>query len=113
MRTLRRSECSVLSLVMAYPWYDMIDRGEKLEEYREQTRYYASRIMKWTGRFIRDPKCRHLVLAFQRGYSKPSMWFELNLGSFFPREGVEHPEWGEWEERHFVFALGERINLED
>lgn len=113
MRTLKRGECSVMTLLMAYPWYDMIDRGEKLEEYREVTRYYASRIIRWQGNFIRKPQLRHLVLAFQRGYNKPSMWFELNLGCTFKRKGIEHPEWGEWEEGHYVFVLDERVELED
>lgn len=42
MRKLKRSECAVLTLVLKGKWYDMIEGGEKREEYRDSTPYWAT-----------------------------------------------------------------------
>lgn len=48
-----------LHLVLKSKWYDMIDRGEKKEEYRENTSYWMKRIGKI-----------HDVVCFHRGWEK-------------------------------------------
>ena len=41
MIKLQRSRCSILPLVLKGKWFDMIERGEKREEYRLPTLGYA------------------------------------------------------------------------
>ncbi len=109
MRTLRRSECSILPLVLKGKWYDMIASGEKREEYRDAKPYWNKRlcVFKWE-----EPWNQHYwVVAFSRGYVKPSMYFLV--GNLRPRDWCGHPEWGEPETPHWVITLGDRVELED
>lgn len=128
MRRVRKSECAVLHLVLKHKWFDMIERGEKREEYRD--------LDKWHGRIIRlfiragaanatsNAYLERIVVAFHRGYRKPSLFFKLALPhgiattSFLAsiplsRPRCLHPEWGEPETPHFVIRLGERVVLEE
>ena len=110
---LPRNRCSVLPLVLKGKWYDMIASGEKREEYRDWN-IWSKRISNWLHRFNQSPGVEHLVVAFQRGYRRPSMWFEACVSSestLPPRR--PHPEWGEPNGPHFVIALGGRIELTD
>ena len=106
MKTLRRSSCAVLPLVLRREWYDMVDRGEKKEEYRDDTPYWAVRLGNW------DDDGRRCVVEFRRGYAKdaPRMAFEapVVVSGCVPM----HPEWGEPDTPHYVIALGERVILE-
>jgi hypothetical protein len=112
MKQLKRSECAVLPLVLKGRWYDMIASGEKKEEYRD-SEVWGKRITKWFRRFIQIPEITNLVVAFQRGYHKPSMWFELNGVCSEKDIRAKHPEWGEPETPHYVISLGERVELVD
>lgn len=112
MRKLKRSECAVLHLVLKYKWYDMIASGWKREEYRDWETW-NNRITKWIRRFL-TYGVYHMVVGFQRGYTKPSMWFECSVSSEEAiGRGKHHPEWGEPDTPHYVIALGERVELED
>ena len=107
MRTLKRSECSVLTLVLKGKWYDMIASGVKREEYREIKPYWNKRICGWLERKGRG------VVAFSRGYCTPDMFF---LGDYCicSAGGAVKRDWGEPTSfQHWVIGLGERINLED
>ena len=42
-----RSDCAVLKLVLKRKWYEMIERGEKREEYRAATDYWLKRLANW------------------------------------------------------------------
>lgn len=109
MRKIKRSECSVLSLVLKGQWYDMIDKGGKREEYRANTRHWRVRIENFQKKFETG---RPLVVAFQNAYQKPSMWFYVNGISLRVGGFCRHPEWGEpKEEAHFAISLGERVEL--
>lgn len=46
MIKLKRSQCSILRLVLKGKWYDMIATGEKKEEYRADTQYWHKRLFK-------------------------------------------------------------------
>ena len=37
----------ILDLILCHKWYDMIESGEKPEEYREETAHWCSRICKY------------------------------------------------------------------
>lgn len=113
MRTLKRSECSILPLVLKGKWYDMIDSGVKREEYREATPYWRTRIHNWYVWQITRPGIK--VIAFSRGYRKADMFFVARVWprctSVMKREHP-HPEWGEPQTPHYVLALDERVELE-
>lgn len=106
MKTLKRSECAVLPLVLKGKWFDMIASGEKREEYREAKPYWDKRICGWMA----GEGCG--VVAFSRGYVKPDLFFRCDY--CFCRDGGEaNRDWGEPNTAHWVIGLGERINLED
>ena len=113
VRTLDRKDCAMLHLVLKRKWYDMIERGEKKEEYRSYD-VWCKRITKWLHKFNTNPQIQHLVVAFQRGYTKPSMWFDVFCVASEQAIGREetHPEWGEPDTPHYVISLGERVVLE-
>ena len=104
-KTLKRSECAVLPLVLKGKWYDMIERGEKTEEYREKTPYWKKRILRW----IYSRKYYNVV-AFSRGYRKASMFFWAAC-SFNTHIGFSKGEWGEPAEEHYKIFLLERVEL--
>lgn len=108
MKTLKREECSVLSLVLKKRWYDMIARGEKREEYRASTAYWTNRIFAW---WFRSVGCPHVV-EFRCGYAAnaPRLAFLCKEG-FGHFDGARHPAWGEPAEIHFAIYLGERVEL--
>ena len=123
-----------IQLVLTHKWYDMIESGEKLEEYRDFTPYWCKRFFSYRkddgtcvplviqekdihkfqtkiyqlaseGKLAVTPQ----VVIFQRAYPKnpPRMKFkisEVNLGPC----GKE--EWGavrgKW---YIIIKLGERI----
>jgi len=107
MRRLKRSECCILPLVLKRKWYEMIASGEKLEEYRDATPYWETRINNWAN----DGRC--CVIEFRNGYARnaPRMVYEACLQWMWCES--EHPDWGEPDDPHYVIALGERIILED
>ncbi len=117
MKTLARSKCAILPLVLKGKWYDMIERGEKREEYREATDYWKTRIERWYDKYDRND----LVVEFRLGYSRNAKKMAyLCDGIWDPEDwtwfgrGVSdqpHTEWGEPEEPHYIIALGERVAL--
>ena len=52
----------ILYLPLKKEWYEMIERGDKREEYRENTRYWKTRLIDtvYTTRGTRRPKARYL-----------------------------------------------------
>lgn len=110
MMTLERSRCAVLPLVLKGTWYDMIERGEKREEYRDATDYWVKRIGNW--RLLSKPN-RRRVVEFRRGYARNAPRVAFACEDVEVMEGYSHPEWGEPEHRHFTIWLGERVELVD
>ena len=119
MTRRRRSECSVLPLVLEGRWYDMIASGKKREEYRAATKYWRVRMENWDRRTtaVRAP-----VVEFRRGYARDAarmaFWclgFPVGYGMrcYDFREKAQHPTWGEPASPHFVISLGGRVELED
>ena len=111
MQKLKRSECSILPLVLKGKWYDMIDSGVKTEEYREAKPFWRKRISNWVERYGEIGPRGRLVVAFSRGYRKPDMFF-LCVGTNVYPDSL-HPDWGEPKGPHHVIVLGKRIELED
>ena len=124
MRRLRRSDCSVLKLELKRKWYDMIESGEKKEEYREFKKHWWTRFSNWDMNAMPDGDVHDVlnvgmkpqVVAFSLGYRKADMFFiadaVLDPEYSYP-ERKPHPEWGEPDMScpHYVIRLGERIEL--
>lgn len=106
---LRKSQCSILSLVLTRKWFEMIEDGYKREEYREASRFWLVRLQNWVS------KGGVPVVEFRLGYSSdaPRMYFwclghqtSLGLCSYSCSTNCNHPEWGEPRSPHFVIKLG-------
>lgn len=107
LRRFKRSECSILHLVLKHKWFHMIWSGEKRAEYRDATPYWAVRISNW------DNDGRICVVEFRLGYghNAPRMCF---LSPTYRHCAVQvRPEWGEPKGLHYTIVLGERVELED
>ena len=76
-------------------WYEMIERGEKLEEYRENKPYWQKRLLsgKWDA------------VKFRYGYTTRTMTFRIKE----IRLGKGKKEWGAIDDEVFIIELGERI----
>lgn len=79
----------VLRVVLTGRWFDMIDRGEKLEEYREGSAYWAERLvagMYTDGQMYFYP---YHTLVASRGYTKRTLTRKIKR----IRWGTPRPEW--------------------
>lgn len=108
-KKLKRADCELLPLVLKGEWYDMIDSGEKTEEYREMKDFWVTRICRWINRCMAGNQVP--VIAFSRGYRSPDMFFIS--GGICDRRMSMHKDWGEPDALHFVLGLSERVELED
>ena len=91
----------MLTLPIKKKWFDMIARGEKLEEYRDVTPYYIGRFQKALGgdlaKAFDDGRIR--VVRFRNGYRADSPLLEAVV-SF--RIGTGRPEWGAEPGRNYI-----------
>lgn len=74
----------MLTLPIKQQWFDMIRRGEKLEEYRAITPYYNARFLAHAG--------APLTMRLRNGYSKRSPTVECVVIPFCGGSG--YPAWG-------------------
>jgi hypothetical protein len=110
-------EMKTLHLPLKAKWYEMIESGEKTEEYREIKPYWEKRLLKygdvWGSRkdVIRINKksmllFRHYdVVKFSYGYTKRTMTFEIESITI----GKGKSEWGAPTEDVFIIKLGKRV----
>jgi len=60
-------------LFLKYKWFDMIESGEKKEEYRDYKKYYTARLKT----FFQENKFKKpAIIELRRGYSKRAMKIE-------------------------------------
>lgn len=85
----------ILYLPLKKEWYEMIERGEKTEEYREIKPY-------WNKRLI-NRKYTHVKFSY--GYTKRTMTFEIERITI----GAGNPKWGAPFEFVFIIKLGKRV----
>ena len=92
----------VLDLVLKHKWYDMIDVGDKREEYREYKDYWYNRLIDKEA--LRAKPYTHV--RFRRGYTKKTMLFKIDSITI----GGGLPRWGAPTGRDvFIIKLGERM----
>ena len=123
-----------LHLVLKRKWWDMIESGEKKEEYRDVKPYWEKRLLDYKGLteyylanrtelkiknflFPHRPVIEDVCNAFPRGYTHvtfqlgyqrnaPRMTFEIESISI----GKGNSAWGaEPDKLYFVIKLGKRI----
>ena len=117
----------ILDLPLKAKWYEMIESGEKKEEYREIKGYWIKRLAKCegnnsheeTGFYCKKAICfscitrgngfhpkRYTHVRFRFGYTKRTMLFELNSITV----GVGNSDWGApANECVFILKLGKCI----
>lgn len=103
-----------IHLVLKHKWYDMIESGEKLEEYREWTEYWRKRLLGYPI-FVMQPtrSVQRVTLPieegatviFHRGYTSTTMTFQVD--SLLYGHGL--PQWGAPKEKCFIIKLGKRL----
>lgn len=79
---------NILHLPLNYKWYDMIERGEKPEEYRDINGYWMPRLVDLSKSINSFKPYTHVL--FRRGYTKRTMLREIESISV----GYGKPEWG-------------------
>ena len=101
-----------LHLVLKGKWYDMIDRGEKKEEYREVKQYWMKRLIEDVAEDEEGYTCCHVFyvdydcVCFHRGYTSTTMTFAVES----IETGQGKPEWGAPTDIPvFIIKLGERL----
>ena len=77
---------NILGLPLKKKWYEMIESGEKREEYRECKDYWYSRLIDRDS--LRAKPYTHV--RFRYGYTKRTMLFEIDSITI----GVGDPNWG-------------------
>ena len=91
----------VLHLTLKKQWFDMIESGEKKEEYREIDQY-------WQDRLTKDYYAKGFdLVVFKNGYQKdsPTVIFEYKGIDI----GKGRKEWGAPDDDCFIIKLGEKI----
>ena len=95
-----------LKLVLKKKWYDMIESGVKLEEYRDIKPHWTTRLVE---AIVDTPKFKDIeTVTFYLGYAKnrPEMQFRVKGVHI----GYGKQEWGaEVGKNYYVISLGERI----
>lgn len=96
----------MLELVLKTKWYDMIDSGEKLEEYRDISDFWCVRIFKEP--FTNNMEHKHDKVRFSLGYAKnrKQMIFEIDRVSI----GSANPKWVDNNGAFYIIHLGKRIS---
>lgn len=104
-----------LHLVLIGKWYDMIESGEKTEEYRETKHYWVKRILK--GSTAQQPELtsvphqitkqtKYERVCFHRGYTNRTMNFKIKDISI----GIGKAKWGAPVDKEvIIIKLGSRI----
>ena len=87
----------ILYLTLKKKWYDMIDAGEKLDEYREVKDYWIKRLMK-----------HYDAVQFSNGYHKDARKMMFQVRSIGIGNGLT--KWGAVDGvKYYVIKLGRRI----
>ena len=89
---------TILNLPLKAKWYNMIENGEKKEEYREIKPYWIKRLLDGGKKFD--------IVKFSYGYTKKTMEFKC-LGI---SKGLGNKDWGAPTNSNvFIIKLGKRL----
>lgn len=105
---------TTIHLVLKHKWYDMIDSGEKLEEYRDATPYWIKRLLgrqelklmaARLSQRVRLPIKKGTTVTFHRGYTNTTMTYHIEYLAW----GHGLPQWGAPKDRCLIIRLGKRL----
>jgi len=100
-------EIPALHLNLTRKWFDMIQSGEKLEEYREIKPFW-NRVFK-DGKIKIKGKYYHpsdVTICFSNGYAKNRSQFRIHCKGL--RVGLGKSEWGaKPDKQYYILSLGE------
>lgn len=118
------TKMKILDLPLKAKWYEMIERGEKREEYREIKPYWVKRLCyctrvcsngHWSEKYY---KCvltcksvgaymvHYTHVRFRYGYTSRTMTFPVESISV----GLGNPEWGAPTDKEvFIIKLGNKL----
>lgn len=82
------SKISVIHLNLQKKWYDMIDNGVKLTEYRDLSDYWQKRLDKYCNNKDYAP----LYVVFKNGYARDARTMAFAVSSV--EIGYGEPKWG-------------------
>lgn len=120
---MEESKEFILDLSLKWEWYDMIERGEKTEEYREIKDYYLKRLV-YRSEDMPPLEVKYMkksdMLLFARTYNavrfhrgqggKQTMLFEYKGFKI----GIGNPLWGAPKDKEvFIIKLGKRIDKKE
>lgn len=109
-KRLSRGKCSILTLFTKRKWYDHIAAGKKREEYRDITPYWTNRVDNWCN--DHDGTNKKLIVGFAVPGSKADMFMELAyIGMHMDDVDASFPDWGEPNHPHYVFGLGDFVEI--
>lgn len=98
----------ILDLPLKKEWYNMIENGEKREEYREIKPYWCKRLLRYMDTIedsmtIRDD---YTHVRFRYGYTKRIMLYKIDSIDI----GRGNPNWGAPTDKEvFIIKLGEKV----
>ncbi len=93
----------ILDLPLKAKWYNMIESGEKREEYREYKEYWYNRLIDKDALSVKP----YTHVRFRYGYTKRTMVFKIVSITI----GMGNPDWGAPTDREvFVIKLGRKIS---
>lgn len=98
----------LLNLTIKRRWFDMIERGEKREEYRELDNMQVAKAF---ARSYCEPKADG-VMVLRNGYRMDSRALAVRVLSIdlCMMSLPEHPGWGEPNCPHYAILLGEIVS---
>ncbi len=95
----------ILNLTIKSRWFDMIESGEKREEYRGEDNRQVNTA--WE-RIAHDEQPVAYTMVLRNGYSMVSPALAVRVYGIILRNDSVHPEWGEPTDRaHFAIMLGD------
>lgn len=96
----------ILDLPLKAKWYEMIESGNKKEEYREIKKYWIGRLAKCGGHNSYEKTGFYCKKAICFGCTKRTMLFELESITI----GVGNTNWGAPDNEYvFILKLGKCI----
>lgn len=108
---MKKENKKILYLPLKKEWYNMIESGEKKEEYRELSNYWYKRLMykpfidDSDNTFDNDDVKPYDYVRFSYGYTKRNMTYKCNK----IRIGEGKKEWGAPNGLVFIIELGDKV----
>jgi hypothetical protein len=103
---------NILQLTLKKEWFDLIECGEKKEEYREIKPYWNKRLRSKSMDFSDEPFKQFDIVRFRNGYSSTAPLMDVECRGITERRS--RPEWcGGKDDYCYVIKLGRVLSTEN